>query len=87
MIWINYFIIRFEYPGFMYICICHAVTDAAIHQAVEGGVSSFRDLSSSTGCGTQCGCCVAQAREVMTDALLDQGSAASREQLSIVSSV
>ncbi len=70
----------------MYICICHAVTDSAITKAVDGGASSFRDLSSSTGCGTQCGCCVVQAREVMNEALLDQGSAASREQLRVVSS-
>jgi len=71
----------------MYICICHAVTDADIDKAVIGGASSFRDLSNATGCGTQCGCCVAQARERMNKALADQGSAASREQLWVVSSV
>jgi bacterioferritin-associated ferredoxin len=70
----------------MYICICHAVTDSAIHTAVSAGASSFRDLSGATGCGTQCGGCVAQAREVMNEALTDQGSQASREQLRIVSS-
>ncbi|MEE8496456.1 MAG: (2Fe-2S)-binding protein [Xanthomonadales bacterium] len=71
----------------MYICICHAVTDSAIHKAVSGGVSSFRGLRSATGCGTQCGCCVAQAREVMNEALADQGLEASREQLRVVSSI
>jgi len=70
----------------MYICICHAVTDADIHQAVNDGAASFRDLSNTTGCGTQCGCCVAQARQVMNKALADQGSAASQEQLRVVSS-
>ena len=69
----------------MYICICHAVTDSAIHKVVNGGASSFRDLISATGCGTQCGCCVAQAREVMNEALADRGLAASREQLQAVS--
>jgi bacterioferritin-associated ferredoxin len=70
----------------MYICICHAVTDSAIHTVVNDGASSFRDLSAATGCGTQCGCCVAQVREVMNEALAEQGSAASREQLRVVSS-
>ena len=68
----------------MYICICHAVTDSAIHQVVNDGASSFRDLSEATGCGTQCGCCVAQAREVMNEALADQGFVASREKLQAV---
>jgi bacterioferritin-associated ferredoxin len=70
----------------MYICICHAVTDSAIGQAVNDGATSFRDISFATGCGTQCGCCVAQVREVMNEALAGQGSAASREQLRVVSS-
>ena len=54
----------------MYICICHAVTDSAIRKAVSKGVSSFRDLSFETGCGTQCGSCVKLAREMMDDAIL-----------------
>jgi len=70
----------------MYICICHAVTDSAIHTVVNDGASSFRDISFATGCGTQCGSCVAQVREVMNEALADQGSTASREQLRVVSS-
>ncbi len=86
MIRVKYCTGRFGYPKFMYICICHAVTDSAIHKAVYGGASSFRELSSATGCGKQCGCCVAQVREVMNEALADQGSVASREQLRVVSS-
>jgi bacterioferritin-associated ferredoxin len=71
----------------MYICICHAVTDSAIDKAVNDGATSFRDLSFATGCGTQCGSCVTQVRYVMNEALADQGLAASREQLRVVSSV
>ena len=71
----------------MYICICHAVTDADIRQAVDGGAANFRDLSNVTDCGTQCGCCVVQARNVLNKALVDQSSAASREHLRVVSSV
>ena len=71
----------------MYICICHAVTDSDIHKAVKSGVSSFRNLSSATDCGTQCGCCVAQARVVMDEALAEMGSSASQEQLQVVASL
>ena len=71
----------------MYICICHAVTDSTIHKAVNDGATRFRDLISVTGCGTQCGCCIAQVREVMNDALADMGVAASQEQLRVISSV
>ncbi len=69
----------------MYICICRAVTDSAIHEFVSSGASSFRDLSSATGCGTQCGRCIAQVREVMNEALDEQGLLASPEQLRVVS--
>ncbi len=71
----------------MYICICRAITHSAIHEFVSGGASSFRDLSTATGCGTQCGRCVAQVREVMNEALADQGLLASPEQLRVIASV
>ena len=71
----------------MYICICHAVTDSAIHKAVDSGATSFRDLSCATGCGTQCGCCIVQVREILNEALADKGIIASREQLRVVASV
>jgi len=74
------------YAWFMFICICHAVNDSAIHKAVRKGATSFRELSFDTGCGTQCGSCVAQAREVMSEALADLGVAATAEKLRIVSS-
>lgn len=70
----------------MYICICHAVTDSTIRQAVHLGASSFREVSFNTGCGTQCGSCVPQAREVMNGALDELGLTASQEKLRIVSS-
>ena len=53
----------------MYICLCHAVTDHAIVDAVENGVSSYSELRFSTGCGTQCGSCAKSARQVFKDAL------------------
>ena len=70
----------------MYICICHAVNDSTIRKAVHEGASSFRELSFSTGCGTQCGSCVPLVREIMNGALTDLGVAASVEKLRVVSS-
>jgi len=69
----------------MYICICHAVTDSTIRQAVHRGASSFRELSFNTGCGTQCGSCVSEVRKVMKGALTELGLAASEEKLRVVS--
>lgn len=85
MIWINNGAQEFVYSSSMYICICKAVNDSAIKQAVSDGVSNFRDLSSRTGCGTQCGSCVKLAREVMDQALVDSGSPVSNVKLEVVS--
>jgi bacterioferritin-associated ferredoxin len=57
----------------MYVCICNAVTDSAIRQAVSEGARSLRDLSAQTGCSTQCGRCVHVARDVLDEALSDLG--------------
>ena len=70
----------------MYICICHAVNDSAIRAAVNEGVSSFRDLSTRTGCGTQCGSCVQLVREVMDQALTEAGSSPTAVELQVVPS-
>lgn len=69
----------------MYICICKAVNDAAIKNAVSEGIKNFRDLSSATGCGTQCGSCIKFARDVLDQALLDAGSPKSSVNLAVVS--
>ena len=70
----------------MYVCICKAVTDSAIRQAVMDGARSLRDLTARTGCSTQCGRCVGAAREAMDDVLAELGSAKSAVDLQIVTS-
>ena len=70
----------------MYICICHAVTDSAIREAVDRGVGNFRDLSFETGCGTQCGSCVKLAREVLDDELARTGAPKSPVKLQLIGS-
>ena len=53
----------------MIVCICKAVSDKRIRNAVGEGVSSLRELSRELGIGTCCGKCVPQAREVMSQVL------------------
>lgn len=45
----------------MYVCICHAVTDKQLQEAISQGTNNLRDLRRQLGvvssCG-KCGCCV-----------------------------
>jgi bacterioferritin-associated ferredoxin len=53
----------------MYICLCNAVTDHDIRRAVADGVRSFAELQGRTGCSDCCGCCEAEARKTMDQAM------------------
>ncbi|MFT4763538.1 MAG: bacterioferritin-associated ferredoxin [Oleispira sp.] len=52
----------------MYVCICHAVNEKAIHQAVAEGAKNVRDVRRCLDLGSQCGQCVRQAHEVIEQA-------------------
>ena len=45
----------------MYVCICNAVTDKEIRQAVELGACSFRQISDQLGVASCCGKCRQEA--------------------------
>jgi bacterioferritin-associated ferredoxin len=62
----------------MYVCLCKAVTDADIHEAVNGGVRSMRQLARATGCSSNCGRCAVTAAEI-----LDQATSQGQQSLSI----
>mgnify|MGYP003596084662 CR=1 FL=1 len=47
----------------MYICLCHAVTDRDIRQALEEGARGMRDLRKELKVGSQCGRCTCAARQ------------------------
>ena len=49
----------------VYVCLCKAVTDSQIREAVESGASSMRDLARELGVATQCGKCGCDARELL----------------------
>jgi len=53
----------------MYICICNAVTDTDIRQAVDEGVRNLKQLRQATGCANTCGSCSEAATEVLQQAL------------------
>lgn len=53
----------------MYVCICKAVTDRQIRQAVELGATSLADLKESLGVATGCGKCAAFARAILREEL------------------
>ncbi|HEY9681912.1 MAG TPA: (2Fe-2S)-binding protein [Oculatellaceae cyanobacterium] len=46
----------------MYVCCCHAVTDGQIRNAVDGGISRWKDLVHTLHCSTQCGICGKEAK-------------------------
>ena len=41
----------------MYVCVCQAVRDAEIRQAVAAGVDDVEQLADELGVGTGCGSC------------------------------
>lgn len=53
----------------MYVCICNAVTESDIREAVVGGARSLAELSARTGCSNTCGTCAEVAEEVLSQAL------------------
>ncbi|HEY9098364.1 MAG TPA: bacterioferritin-associated ferredoxin [Thiobacillus sp.] len=54
----------------MYVCLCHGVTDAHIHQLVQTkGVTSMRELRDQLGVATQCGKCAKCAKDVLREAV------------------
>jgi len=53
----------------MYICICNAVTDRDIKQAVERGACSLNCLQDQLAVSTCCGQCADNARACLERAL------------------
>ncbi|SMM98717.1 Bacterioferritin-associated ferredoxin [uncultured Candidatus Thioglobus sp.] len=49
----------------MYVCICNAVTDKDINQAIEQGARSLNDLSTQLKVGTCCGRCKGCAKKML----------------------
>ena len=60
----------------MYICLCNAITERQIRQAVDLGATTIQELREGLGVATNCGKCDGCAREVLRDALANEACAA-----------
>ena len=60
----------------MFVCVCHAVTDSQVREAIEGGASTREEVTRACGAGGDCGTCHGQIEE-MIDAPREQLVAAS----------
>lgn len=53
----------------MYVCLCKAVTDNQIREAVAGGATQFGQVRKELGLASQCGKCGILARDVFNESL------------------
>ena len=53
----------------MYICLCKAVTDSQIREAVANGATAFGQVRKELGLASQCGKCGILAREVFNESV------------------
>lgn len=58
----------------MYVCLCQAVKDAEIRDAVADGHASLDAIADKLGVGTGCGCCLEYA-EALIEKLSPVGKA------------
>ncbi len=59
----------------MYICICKGVTDSQIRTCVrDKGIRNLRGLRQELGACDQCGKCAPEARQLITDSLVDSAT-------------
>jgi bacterioferritin-associated ferredoxin len=65
----------------MYVCVCRAVSDSKVRQAVAGGACTVRALKDQFGLGSVCGRCVPEARQLIQETLQQQGGTLRLEQL------
>lgn len=49
----------------MYVCICHAVTEKQVRQAVSDGAVDVKTLKQKLGVGSECGRCIQATLEVI----------------------
>lgn len=56
----------------MFICICKAITDNQIKDAVANGATTLSAVRKDLGVATQCCKCLPDARAVIDDALSEQ---------------
>lgn len=58
----------------MFVCLCRAITDREIHEAVDNGVDHVDQLEELCGVGTGCGTCKSTAQELIDARLMESQS-------------
>lgn len=56
----------------MYVCLCNAITDKQVIEAVDAGATSVQELGDRLGVGTCCGCCVEMTLELVDARLAEE---------------
>ncbi|MDD5388102.1 MAG: (2Fe-2S)-binding protein [Gallionellaceae bacterium] len=51
----------------MYVCVCQAVTERQVREAVERGVTSMRGLREQLGVASECGRCARCAHSILKE--------------------
>lgn len=51
----------------MYVCICQAVTEGEVREAVRNGAHSVRALRERLGLAAECGACVSYASGIIQE--------------------
>lgn len=55
----------------MYVCLCNAITDKAIREAVGEGAGNMRELRKALGVASQCGKCTQVAQQIVDETIID----------------
>ena len=51
----------------MYVCVCKAVTDSQVNQAIDQGACTRRQLMQCTGAGGVCGKCTQSMKSMLDE--------------------
>ena len=49
----------------MYVCMCHAVTEARVKQEIDEGATTPRQIARGCKAGTDCGSCVRRIQTML----------------------
>ncbi|GLW57264.1 (2Fe-2S)-binding protein [Kitasatospora phosalacinea] len=49
----------------MYVCMCHAVTEAQVKQKIDEGANTPRQIAQGCKAGTDCGSCVRRIQALL----------------------
>lgn len=57
----------------MYVCVCTAVSDRAIHRAIDHGAHTLQDLMDELGVAMGCGSCESAVRQMLAERVRSLG--------------